>query len=381
MTSEASIAIGVGVTLAFFALLVLFFIFVGVYANDSRTRDFDREREQRVEQVRQRHREEQAQWRERRLRDVILLLIERGEALEGVSLAFQLPHRPEVGARRMLSSRYNANLVRQNLEIQIADEQANSRLDEEAQMIAHRPLSALLRNGRPPDAEPGPDVMQILLDGQEIQHYTTSDDDSDFYMHEEDAPPANVTVFTSSQTNEETQLDRGSDRTASPTPLVSSALAPHQQQQQGDSDGAMSSNVSAEETNMSARTAAVLLQEQQLLETREMALLQELRREKRRKYRKTAEEVYGEGADYQRNPAQDTLGRTQVVCSGDSPQSPLWRFLSPITSFRGIRSLPANKSAFEGLSSPESTFYREENTVSRSPISGRKNRSREVAPF
>ncbi|CAC9519682.1 hypothetical protein conserved [Leishmania donovani] len=382
MASETSVALGVGVTLALFVLFAVALVFFGVYTNDSRTRSFEREREQRVELVRQRQRQEQEQWRERRLRDVVLLLIERGEALEGVSLAFQLPNRPEVSARRTLRSRRGVNSVRQNLEIELADEQENSRLDEEARRIARMPLHELLANGRPQNADAGPDVMQMLLDGQEIQRHTTSEDDSDFYLNDEDTTPASVTPFLSRQANEEARLGRGGGETAPPTPLQSAAPAPGQPQpQQG--DGPASTNVAAGEREIDARTAAVLLQEQRLRESRELALLQELRREKRRKYRKTAEEVYGQGADYEHNPANDALLRIQVVNGGGTPGSPLWRFLTPLTSLRGNRSRRDKKSAFDGLSPQESTVYQRENTgLPKSPASGKKkNRSFEVAPF
>ncbi|CAG9579344.1 conserved hypothetical protein [Leishmania major strain Friedlin] len=381
MASEASVALGVGVTLALFVFFAVVLVFFGVFTNESRTRSFERERQQRVELVRQRRRQEQEQWRERRLREVVLLLIERGEALEGVSLAFQLPNRPEVSARRVLHSRRGVNSVRQNLEIQLADEQENNRLDEEARRIARMPLNELLANGRPQNADAGPDVMQMLLDGQEIQHHTTSEDDSDFYLNDEDTMPVSVMPFLSQQVNEEARHDRGGGGTAPPTPLQSSASAPGQPQpQQG--DGAMSNNVAAEESEIDARTAAVLLQEQRLRDSREMALLQELRREKRRKHLRAAEEVYGEGADYEHNPANDALLRIQVN-SGGSPGSPLWRFLTPLTSLRTNRSRRDTKSAFDGLSPQESTVYQRENTVpQKTPASGKKkNRSFEVAPF
>ncbi|CBZ29230.1 conserved hypothetical protein [Leishmania mexicana MHOM/GT/2001/U1103] len=380
MSSETSVAIGVGVTLALFVFFAVALVCFGVCTNESRARSFYREREERVELARQRHRQEQEQWRERRLRDVVLLLIERGEALEGVSLAFQLPNRPEVSARRTLRSRRGVNSMRQNLEIELADEQENSRLDEEARRIARMPLDELLANGRPQGADPGPDVMQMLLDGQEIQHHTTSEDDSDFYLNE-DATSASVAPFLSRQANEEAQVRRGGSGTAPPTPLQNSAPAPGQQQQQG--DGAMNGNATAEESEIDARTAAALLREQQLRESREMALLQELRREKRRKHRKTAEEVYGQGADYDHNPANDALLHIQITQGGGSPRSPLWRFLSPLTPFRGNRSRRSKKSAFEGLSPQESAVYQRENTLPpRTPASGRKkNRSFEVAPF
>ncbi|KAG5496999.1 hypothetical protein GH5_01517 [Leishmania sp. Ghana 2012 LV757] len=382
MRTQAPVALGVGITLGIFLGFAVILVILGVCVSDSNSRSYNRERERRVARARRRHQQEQEQWRERRLRDVVLLLIERGEAVEGVSLAFQLPNRPEVGARRMLRNRRGSGAERQNLEIQLANEHEDSRLDEEALRISRRPLAELLANGRPVDAEPGPDVMQMLLDGQEIQHHTTTEDDSDFYIDEDVGTATSATPFTNQPGDGEARIFRVGGGTSNgesvpPTPPIS--LTPARQQQQG--DGASSSNATAAESEIDARTAAVLLEEQRLRESREMALLNELRREKRRRHRKPADEIYGEGADYEHNPANDYFLRIKVVQNEATPNSPLWRLLTP---FRGNRSRGGRKSAFEGLSPQESGIQQREDTaVTGSSFADgtRKEHSHGGAPF
>ncbi|AIO00755.1 hypothetical protein LPMP_311650 [Leishmania panamensis] len=373
MASESSVAIGVGITLALFVLFAILLIIFGICTNDGSASNFSPDREARVAQARQRHQLEQEQWRERRLRDVVLLLIERGEAQEGVSLAFQLPNRPEVSARRALRNRRGPSSLRQNLAIELANEQENSRLDPEALMIAHRPLEELLANGRPADADPGPDVMQMLLDGQEIQQHTSSEDDSDFYPDEDEMRITSTTPFLSQQVNDEALLGRGGGRPsdsgrASPTP--SPNLDPAQQQQQ-QGDGATTSNAVGTDADIDARTAAMLLEEQRLRENREKALLIELGRERRRKHRKPAEDVYGEGADYEVNPANKRFLRIDAS-ENFSFHTPLMRFLSPLKSFRGSLSRTGRKSAFDGLSPQESYIQQREDTAMAKSFSSQK---------
>ncbi|KAG5495906.1 hypothetical protein JIQ42_02783 [Leishmania sp. Namibia] len=382
MRTQVPVALGVGITLGIFLGFAVILVILGVCVSDSNSRSYNRERERRVARARRRHQQEQEQWRERRLRDVVLLLIERGEAVEGVSLAFQLPNRPEVGARRMLRSRRGSGSERQNLEILLANEHEDSRLDEEALRISRRPLAELLANGRPADAEPGPDVMQMLLDGQEIQHHTTTEDDSDFYIDEDGGTATSATPFTNQPGDGEARIFRvgggtSNDESAPPTPPIS--LPPARQQQR--SDGASSSNATAAESEIDARTAAVLLEEQRLRESREMALLSELRREKRRRHRKSADEIYGEGADYEHNPANDYCLHIKVVQNEATPNSPLWRLLTP---FRGNRARGGRKSAFEGLSPQESGIQQREDTAVKGPSFAdgtRKEHSQGGAPF
>jgi hypothetical protein len=332
MPTPTSIGVGVGVTLGILVLVAVTLITVGLCTSGARTRDFDRERERRVERVRERHQLEQEQWRERRLRDVVLLLIERGEAVEGVSLAFQLPNRPEVPARRPLRNRRGRNTQRQDLEIELANEDENSRLDPEAQEIARKPLSELLANGRPEEAEPGPDVMQLLLDGQELQQHTTSDDDSDYLLDDETS--ASVTPPYSQPVSMPPMPPLPTGPT--PPPATSDGTQPRTNRE-GDP------TPSPETADIEARTAAALRAEQQRREAREAAFMEELRRERRRKRRKTAEEVYGEPAEYAHNPENDFFARQEEEGNkkDESPGSPLWRFLSPLTPFRRSK-----KSAF-----------------------------------
>lgn len=343
MPSPVSIGLGVGITLGVLVVLAIIIITVGLCTSGSRTRDFDRERARRVERVRESHQREQDQWRERRLRDVVILLIERGEAQEGVPLAFQIANRPEVPARRALRNRRGRTTQRQELEIELANEDENSRLDPQAQEIARKPLTELLANGRPEEAEAGPDVMQLLLDGQEVQHHTSSDDDDDYFL-EEDTDPSVTPSF--SQQGAEGDNRSGwrmngaysQPPSAPPTPPLRSQPTP---QTVPPVDSQHSPSPDAAE--IEARTTAVLAAEQQRRDAREAALMEELRREKRRRRRKTADEVYGEAADYAHNPANDLIGKSEE--EEEAPQSPLWRFLSPLTPFRGNRS-KSKRSAF-----------------------------------
>lgn len=398
MPTSTSVGIGVGVTLGVLVVVALIIITVGLCTSSTRTREFDRERERRVERVRERHQQEQDQWRERRLRDVVLLLIERGEALEGVSLAFQLPNRPEVPARRTLRNRRGRTTQRQELEIELANEDENSRLDPEAQEIARKPLPELLANGRPEDAEPGPDVMQLLLDGQELQQHSSSDDDSDYLLEDEESPsmtpslsqPASVPP-TPPLRSQPTPPSLAARSTPTPTSGAAAAGAaatttpggtrPANSAREG---GGAESPDAAE---IEARTAAALQAEQQRREAREAALLQELRREKRRKRRKTADEVYGVGVEYMHNPENDFLDQPEEEEAAAGPQSPLWRFLSPLTPFRGSKSR-SKKSAFADRVPEGSTVFQDgpgspgsPRKAAQSPSSPWKNKSSSRPPF
>lgn len=379
MPTPTSIGLGVGITLGVLVIVAAVLITVGICSSGSRTRDFTRERERRVERVRERHQQEQDQWRERRLRDVVLLLIERGEALEGVSLAFQLPNRPEVPARRALRNRRGRNTQRQDLEIELANEDENGRLDPEAQEIARKPLAELLASGRPEEAEPGPDVMQLLLDGQEVQHHTSSDDDSDYLIDEE--------ASTSLTPSYGLQNVSGSQSlSVPPSPPLRSQPAPPNPGDRNTPPAAAGTDAA----DMDARTAATLQAEQQRRDARETALIEELRREKRRKRRKTADEVYGEAADYVHNPDNDFLDRQAKEEEEDAnaaPQSPLWRFLSPLTPFRGNKSR-SRKSAFSDRVPEGSTILQDApgspgspGKAAKSPGSPFKRKSSFRSPF
>ena len=368
MTNPTSVGVGVGVTLGVLLLIAVILITVGLCTSGARTRDFDRERERRVQRVRERHQLEQEQWRERRLRDVVLLLIERGEAVEGVSLAFQLPNRPEVPARRALRNRRGRNTERQELEIELANEDENNRLDPEAQEIARKPLAELLADGRPVDANPGPDVMQLLLDGQELQQHTSSDDDSDYLLDEDttSVTPSYSLPPSMPPTPPPPQSQSTPPNPAARTtpPVAASASTP----------GGGTERLDAAE--IEARTAAALQAEQRRRDAREAALMEELRREKRRKRRKTAEEVYGEPGDYFHNPENDYLDRADEELENDAPHSPLWRFLSPLTPFRGKGR--SKKSAFaDRVPEGSSTFQ----DAPGSPRSPSKSAKTPASPF
>ncbi|KAK7198087.1 hypothetical protein NESM_000764800 [Novymonas esmeraldas] len=400
MASSISVGLGVGVTLGVLVVIAILLVIVGVCTSGTRTRDFTRERERRLERVRQQHEQEQVQWRERRLRDVVLLLIERGEAMEGVSLAFQLPNRPEVSARRTLRTRHGGAAERQQLEMELANEDENSRMDAEARAIAHKPLEELLANGRPADADPGPDVMQMLLDGQEVEHHTTSEDDDDFLIDDDEMTNTSATPSFTPQTEGEARMGRsgtGTSRNVSapPTPPLRPAPLPRIQvpsslpPDAGAIDGAPTTTTTtttagSPDAEMEARTAATLLAEQRRRESREAALLHELHREKRRRRRKTSEELYGTSVAYGHNPANDMFIHTDEALHEDvAPQSPLWRFLTPLTPFRGNRSRTGKKSAFDGRSPEESSMrHRDDTGAQGSPLSAKKkNRSTGASPF
>lgn len=380
MPPSLSVGLGVGVTLGVLVVIAIIIITVGLCTSGTRTRDFDRERERRVQRVRESHQREQEQWRERRLRDVVILLIERGEAQEGVSLAFQLPNRPEVPARRALRNRRGRTTQRQELEIELANEDENSRLDPEAQEIARKPLADLLANGRPEDAEPGPDVMQLLLDGQEVQRHSSSDDDSDYFL--EDDATASVTPSYSRPGGGPTSQPPS----VPPTPPLRSQPSPQGPAASGTPPPAGEHPPSPDAAEIEARTLAALHAEQQRRDAREAALMEELRREKRRKRRKTAEEVYGEAADYMPNPANELLKRADAEEEA-APQSPLWRFLSPLTPFRSARNR-SKKSAFADRVPDSSVIYQDgpgspasPQKAAKSPGSPWKVKSGNRSPF
>lgn len=381
MPTSTSVGLGVGITVGVLLVVAIIIVTVGLCTSGARTRDFDRERERRVQRVRESHQREQNQWRERRLRDVVLLLIERGEAQEGVSLAFQLSNRPEVPARRALRNRRGRNTQRQELEIELANEDENSRLDPEAQEIARKPLAELLANGRPEEAEPGPDVMQLLLDGQEVQRHSSSDDDSDYLIDDE------VSTSVTPSFSQSPSVPPTPPLRSQPTPP---SLSAHTSLIGVNTtlDGPRPSSPDAAE--MEARTAAALLAEQQRRTAREIALMEELRRERRRKRRKTAEEVYGASAEYLHNPENDFVGLEVEVEEEErnaGPQSPLWRFLSPLTPFRANRSR-SKKSAFADRVPDSSVILQDApgspgspHKASKSPASPWKTKSGGRSPF
>ncbi|KAG5497635.1 hypothetical protein JKF63_03900 [Porcisia hertigi] len=348
MASPLTAIIGVSIVLGIFGLLVLTLVLTSFCADNERSRTESRETRQRVEQMRRRHQQEQRQWRQRRFRDVALLLIERGEALEGVPVAFQLPNQPEVSARRNLRRRRSNGIRLRESEMQLEDGADSGLGDAEALRISRLTLEELLADGRPRDADPGPDVMQMLLDGHEIRrHPTSEDDDSDHHLDGDEATTVNAARLLNQQ-------DNGTGRNA-PT-AVNTGIG---------------------------HAVTAPLNNQQPPVTREITVLHELHREKRRKYRKPAEEVYGEGAEYVQNPANDSF--RQVDKGPESPTTPsrLWRLISPFTSFILNRSFADNKSAFEVVSRQESRVPQgnDVNTL-RSPFeTARGDRPSRGAPF
>lgn len=382
-----SVGLGLGITLGVIAVAAICIIIIGICTSKRRLIDFQGERQRRIDRLRQQHQREQAQWRERRLRDVVLLLIDRGEAEEGVPLAFQLPNKPEVSARRALRSRRGYSQSRQQIEMELATQEENSRLDPESLAIALKPLEELLASGRPTEAEAGPDVMQLLLDGQEVrEHSSDEDEDEDDFITMEDCESASRGMTPTAGSMRSGQPPGLSETSQQTTPPLSGRAYNTQQppvQLSPSREATLSppssgNHVSGREIDVEALTAQSLQEDQRRRDAREAALLHELQRERRRRRRKTAEEVYGEPVPYEPNPGNDIFAEVPpLIIDEEAPQSPLWKFLSPLTPFRSRRSTRAGSampSAFEGQSPNQSSMFIPSTKPTAAPSPNRKSR-------
>lgn len=336
-SSAANIGIGIGVALGIIVFLGIVFVLVGFSTSKSRQRDLEEEMERRRELLRERHMMEQQQWRQRRLRDVVLILIERGEASEGIPLAFQMPNHAEVGARRQLRARRNTDEEQQRLQDQMrAESEAFHGIDDEMRRVMNMPLDQLLADGRPADAEPAPDVMQLLLDGQEVRAASSDEDGGDdaSYVTDSDAPDEQPQ-------QSQQQWRPGGDERSGP---LGAGAGP------GTAGGGESSDSTGNETPSS-----------NVLSARDEAALRKLHEARTRtnRRRKTAEEVYGPGIPYLRNPNNELfhelaadVGKSPMLAKNWSGTPSKKSFFSPLTPFRKKK-----KSAFTGLSPQPTSAY------------------------
>lgn len=292
--------------------------------------------------LREGHVQEQRQWRERRLRQVVLLLIERGEVEEGVPLAFKLPNHAEVLAKRKLMN--VSDTQRARLEEMAADE--DPRLDAAARVITMQTLRELLANGRPADAEPGPDVMQLLLDGQEVRLHQLRDEDEndDEFIVDPNAaavPPA-------------PPLRREAARSGSPSASRSGSgafpLNGGGSDDIANANSSITSNINPSDDQDSFSPADA--EEQRRLE-HEDALIKELRHDRdHTRRRKTAEELYGPEETYTSNPRNVSIDVEKATAvtphiTRETSTTGIGRFLSPLTPWRGKKRQQQQKSAFD----------------------------------
>lgn len=105
--------------------------------------------------------EEQDMWRRLRLRQVVVLLLNKKLVQEGIPVAFRLSSsRKEVHARRNFLRGSPSEIQRVREE---ASRDLDASMDKEVRRVLSTPLPELLRHGRPPDALQGPDLLQLLL--------------------------------------------------------------------------------------------------------------------------------------------------------------------------------------------------------------------------
>lgn len=355
-----AVAVGVGVTIGALAVIAVILVIIGICTSSRRMQDLESEMERRRQQLNERHQQEQEQWRNRRLRDVVRLLIDRGVAEEGIPLAFQMPNHREVCARREL--RHARRTERQRLEDELANNESEPPvLDVQGRNVARMSLDELLAEGRPAEAEPGPDVMQLLLDGQELHQDSDEEAESSSSFETETnespqtpLPPVPSSAATYSPPENNPPDSRPNDESPrAPEPATTSG-APPSGTSPSPPPAAGGSSVSPHAEEDSAT------RERRRQEEREAAIIREIKAEQRRRKRprKTPEEVYGDGFEYVPNPNNEAFGYAQDFNGSFSqnqqqqPMSPLRRFFStPLTPFkkRGGRT-----SAFEGRT-PTST--------------------------
>lgn len=151
----------------------------------------------------ERSRREQQQWREQRLHDVVILLLDRGEVSEGISLAFQLPESAEVPARRPVRISRNTALserARRRLHqtMEAAEAEESHRYDPDTLKMIRAPLEEILAEGRPADCLPAPDIMQLLLQGKEVSLSDEEEDEMTTATDEEEENEEMLSSYTSS---------------------------------------------------------------------------------------------------------------------------------------------------------------------------------------
>lgn len=165
--------------MALFAIFVLGYVLFLVYRRREAVQQALQRRRDRLVTEQQ---QEQEAWRRQRLRQVVVLLLDKGIVKEGIPIGFQLPggHR-EVHARRDLSRlhRHRSDRNRETL-----TREMDETLDPHIRTVLQTPLHMLLEAGRPPDALDGPDVLQLLLlDREEFtqqsRFVSSADDDSE----------------------------------------------------------------------------------------------------------------------------------------------------------------------------------------------------------
>lgn len=336
MVAGNSLGIGMGITLGVLILISIALLTIGVLTARRRQEDQLQEMERRRTFVLQQHQQEQQQWRERRLRQVVLVLVDRGEVEEGVPLAFQLPNHSEVLARRKLR---NARFS-QRARLEEMLEEQDPRLDEQSRAITRMTLDELLANGRPPDADPGPDILQLLLDGQEVRPEQSEEETE----------------------NEDEFVDMTPQATPQPQDLTQSENLPSERRAPYDNSGSSRNGVSRQDSTESFtppgnRDVRSL--------RREEAIIKELRaRSSTTRRRKTAEELYGPGIAYIQNPnnsaldkSMETAARRDLSSSTHQPDqgSTFTRFLSPLTPWRvKNKRKDSSVSAFEDRVPPTS---------------------------
>ncbi|CAD2213785.1 hypothetical protein AGDE_01211 [Angomonas deanei] len=324
MVSGTSLGIGLGVALGVVALIAIVLVLVGICTSSRRTNDLEMELQRRRETLRERQRAEQQQWRQRRLRDVVLVLVERGEAIEGLSLAFQLPGpgRTEVSARRQL----------RNAKSMSAITASDALYDEEIRKVLAMPLDKLLENGRPPDCEEAPDIMNLLLQGKEVE--VASSSDSDEYTTETDEEDDSAPLPNS---------NGGEHSDPSVRPETPATFVDKTEEAEDESD-----LTSAE------RARRRVQREKEELIIRELHAEQKNRKRRRR----TAEEVYGPSAAYTYNAENDIynddmVGSPVLVLDASiNPNKESSSKFSIMSPFKSKKNRGNSKSAFDGKTPP-----------------------------
>ncbi|EPY34704.1 hypothetical protein STCU_01398 [Strigomonas culicis] len=340
---------GVGIALGCLLLISSILVILGICVSKSREGDVERELARRREELLARNRREQAQWRERRLRDVVIVLVERGEATEGVPLAFQVQDRDEVSARRQLHrSRDSDNPHDRNFDVALAAvlEEENRRYDADALKTIRAPLRELLAEGRPTECLPAPDIMQLLLQGHEVSLSDMEGDNDD-----------DSEMTTATDTDD--PRFAAHDIVVSSAPLMAGTPPPLDgpgAQPAADSD-AVGSSTAVPIQDLGPESPTTRLRRERR-DKKQEAIIRELHHEQlRQKYRRrTAEEVYGVGCAYTSNPdnwfCQDELIGSPLKPRSAHRRSTIGLFvdlLSPLSPFKGKRR-QNSVSAFEGRS-------------------------------
>lgn len=336
-----SVIVGLSIILGVLCILAIILVFIGLYTSRARTNDLEAEMNRRLESLRERHMLEQRQWRERRLRQVVLLLIERGEAEEGIPMAFQISGHAEVLARRRVHTLHpdQRSLMHERIDEELFSGITDTQHVRAMKRILCKTLEELLDAGRPEEAEAAPDVMQMLLDGQEgmTRLLTSSDDEDSSNFETEDGSDPVTSDLTPVATNPG----------ASAHSMLLNPLTEHTTvrsvQPQGNSE-AQQSPGSAARAAVTPSESVTPRYDQLDPRGRQRAdrLIRRLRNERdTRRKRRPAEELYGFGIPYIPNPSNAALllKENQSPLLGDTHRQPSMfeRFLSPLTPFRSRR--------------------------------------------